>query len=239
MIPACAAAASSKRTRDNENPTARIPVDFRKSRRETVLSIAAALALAALCSARRRRALNGANDSNVRPAAAQIAVQCAPDLCWGWPLVLGKECRAGHDHPIDAVGTLSGLFFNEGLLHWMRLVRCAESFNCGDGAAGGRGERRRARPDGAAVDVHHAGTALTQPAAELPAGEAEGGAQHVEQPRVGRRRDVVGSAVDDDADRGLHVIESYTPRALVVDHGGGGGRWAMGDRRCPAPRRPA
>ena len=172
----------------------------RKSRRESVIASHRRLRCwSTRCSC--RRAFDRAHDPHVRSAAAEVAVQRRANLRARRLLVARDERRGRHDHPVDAVAALRGLLVDERLLDRMRLVGRAESFDRRDGSAGGGGERRRARANRVAVDVHHARAALSEPAAELGAGEAEVVAQDVEQRRVGRGGDVVRRAVDDQAGR--------------------------------------
>ena len=64
---------------------------------------------------------------------------------------------------------------------------------------------------GDAVDVHGAGAALGDAAAELGAGQAERVAQHPQQRRVGLDIDLVGSSVDGKRHHGrLSVVRRPT-----------------------------
>src|SRR5262245_44296612 len=202
-------AASRILTRDNEKPTARIPVDLRKSRRVTavipsmasdlLLLIRASLPGTALSDAQLGRALDGADDSHVRSAATEVGVERAPNLLPSWLLVARDEGGRRHDHPVRAVATLRGLRFDESLLHRMRLRSGAETFDRRDGSLCRSGERRRTGAYSASVDVDHTRAALPKSAAELRSGEAEVVAEDVEKRRIRRGGHVVRGAVDDDA----------------------------------------
>ena len=87
---------------------------------------------------------------------------------------LGEERRDRHDHPRLAVAALRDLMGDPRLLHGVQRAARGQSFDGGDGAAVSRRNRERARPNGAAVQVHRARPACRDPAAELGAGQAEG-----------------------------------------------------------------
>src|SRR5262249_44285448 len=76
------------------------------------------------------------------------------------------------------------------------LLWSPEAFDGRYRSAGGAADRRRARADGAAVDEHRAGAALTETAAELEPVLRELVAQHVEErlrgvPGVGGHRPAI------------------------------------------------
>ena len=75
-----------------------------------------------------RGALDRADDAGMRAAAAEIVGERLLDLGLARLLVLREEGRRLHDHAVDAVAALRGLFVDEGLLHRMRLLRRAEPF---------------------------------------------------------------------------------------------------------------
>ena len=66
------------------------------------------------------------DDSHVRAASTEVAVQRLNNLRFGRLWRLLQERRRCHDHPVDAVATLHGLRINEGRLHGMRLAGSAE-----------------------------------------------------------------------------------------------------------------
>ena len=47
------------------------------------------------------------------PASAQIVLQGMPHFCFRRMRLVHQKCFGGHDHPVEAVTALSGLFFNE------------------------------------------------------------------------------------------------------------------------------
>src|SRR5438105_5231673 len=105
--------APSARRAPKEKPTTRIPVCFRKSRRESSLIMtnlpALFVARAALRNAQCRGAFHGAHDPHVRSAAAQVAVERRANLRSRGTFVSHDERRSRHDHSVDAVAALRGL----------------------------------------------------------------------------------------------------------------------------------
>src|SRR5260370_20577432 len=83
----------------------------------------------------RRRALDRAQDTHVRSAAALEAGERLFDLSVGWFLVLIEERGRGHDPAADAVAALRNLLFYISLLDRMRLLGRAEAGQCDDLAA--------------------------------------------------------------------------------------------------------
>ena len=113
-------------------------------------------------------ALDRPDDAGVRAAAAEVVGERLFDLRFGRLLVLGEERGGFHDHAVDAVAALHGLLVDEGPLHRMWLLRCAEALQRHDPLPG---LDRRQRGDAGlrtalAVDVHRASAALREPAAE-------------------------------------------------------------------------
>src|SRR5262249_32826668 len=100
-----------------------------------------------------------------------------------------------HDPAVDAVAALRHLLLHVGLLDRMRLLGRAEAGKGDDLAAAHRRHRRHAGAHRLAVDVHGAGAALRQPAAEMRVVERELVAQRVEQRHVGIGVDRVDLAV--------------------------------------------
>src|SRR5918992_5007819 len=87
-------------------------------------------------------ALDRLDDAGMRPAAAEVSGERVLDLRLGRLLVLRKESRGFHDHAVDAVAALHGLFLDEGALHWMRLLWRAEAFQRDHFLFGGDGRQR-------------------------------------------------------------------------------------------------
>jgi hypothetical protein len=118
----------------------------------------------------------------------------------------GLEERSGlHDHAVDAVAALHRLLFDERLLQRVRLLGRAEPFEGHHFRPRSLRDREHARADRPAVDMHGAGAALREPAAEARPVLMEVLAQRVEQ----RHLRVVDPdralpAVEDEADRCRH-----------------------------------
>src|SRR5438309_4530869 len=107
-------------------------------------------------------------------AATEIVGERNPDL--GFARVLGLRQEGGrlHDHAVDAVAALCGLLVDEGLLHAMHLLALGQAFERDDLLfRADRAERDLARAHGLAVDMHRAGAALAETAAETRAVQAE------------------------------------------------------------------
>jgi hypothetical protein len=96
-----------------------------------------------------------------------------------------EERLRGHDHAVDAVAALHGLFVDERLLQRVGLVHAAEPFERGDRAALDGGDRQHARTHGRAVQMDRARAALRKAATELRSVQSQLVTQHVQQHRVG------------------------------------------------------
>src|SRR2546430_2653543 len=102
-------------------------------------------------SRRRCRALDRPDDAGMRPAAAEVVRQRAPDVALARLLVLGEEGGRLHDHAVDAVAALGGLLVDEGLLHAMQLLAAGEALERHDLLLPfDRGQRSLARAHGLA-----------------------------------------------------------------------------------------
>src|SRR5260221_1597757 len=130
-------------------------------------------------------ALDGAQDGEMRAAAAFEAGEPGTDLGIARMRIVGEERGRRHDPAIDAVAALRHLLVDPGLLELMRLLRRAEPGERRDLAAGRRRDPGDAGADGAAVEMHGAGAALREAAAEMRVGEAEIAAQGLEQRHLG------------------------------------------------------
>ena len=91
----------------------------------------------------------------------------------------------GQDPAADAIGALRDLLLEPGGLDRVRLLGRPEAGERGDLAAYERGHRRDAGAHRVTVDLHRAGAALTEAAAEARIVELELIAQGVEQRHVG------------------------------------------------------
>src|SRR5262245_46712964 len=147
----------------------------------------------------------------MRAAAAEIVAQRLQYLRLGGMRVDRKQRLGAHDHAVEAVAALRGLFLDEGLLHRIRPLARAETFQRHDVAPGAAFDRDHAGTRGDAVDQHGAGAAFAEPAAIFRSVEFEIVAQHVEQSGVWRGVDVVIPAVHGQAHR------AGAPLALCKD----------------------
>src|SRR5437868_131058 len=100
----------------------------------------------------------------MRAAAAEIVAQRRERLPLGWLWIDREQRLGGHDHAVEAVAALRGLLVDEGLLHDIRLIACAEAFERHDVASGAAADRNHARERSHAVDQDRAGAAFTQAA---------------------------------------------------------------------------
>src|SRR5262249_22090808 len=121
----------------------------------------------------------------MRAAAALEAGERVLDLVLGWLLLLIEEGGSRHDPAVDAVAALRHLFLDIGLLNRMRLLGRAKAGKRHDLAVADGGDRRHARADRLAIEMHRAGAALRKPAAEMWIVEPDVVAQRIEQRHVG------------------------------------------------------
>src|SRR6478672_1640038 len=165
--------------------TTSAPPALRSERRETEKCVALSiLVMIAPSTHHRRCALDRAQDAHVGAAAALEAGERVLDLRLGRLLVLIEERGRGHDPAIDAIAALRHLLLDIGLLDRVRLFRRAEARQGDDLAVPDRRHRGHAGAYGLAVDVHRAGAALRQTAAEMRVVERELVAQRIEQRHV-------------------------------------------------------
>src|ERR1019366_6207740 len=111
----------------------------------------------------------------------------------------------------DAIAALVHLLLDPGGLQRVRLFRRAEARERGDRPPGDRGHRRDTGAYRLSVDMHRAGAALAEPAAEARIVEAELVAQGVEQGHLGIvDLDRVRLAVD----REVELRHGHPPKRL-------------------------
>jgi peptide-methionine (S)-S-oxide reductase len=106
-----------------------------------------------------------------------------------------EQSYGGHNHAWRAVGALKSFFFDECLLHRMKVAVLREPFNGANLTASDGEGMHLAGACGAAVDEHRARTALSFAAAVLGPGESETVAQDAQQTLVCRRSDAMFGAV--------------------------------------------
>src|SRR5262249_31588569 len=166
-------------SRGTRTETTSAPLACRNSRREVGAFMISSSRHALL------RALDGAQDRNVGPAAALQAGERIAQIGIARFPVLFQHPGGGNDPAVDAVAALRHLLFDIGSLQGMGLLRRAEALDRRDALAARRRDRQHARAHRLAVQVHGAGAALREPAAEVRVAEAEIVAQRIEQRHLG------------------------------------------------------
>src|SRR5262249_49970989 len=154
---------------------------------------------------------NGAQDSQMCPAAAEVSVQRRADLGLARPRLLLQQCRRRHDHAADAVTALGGLLGEERLLEGMETLARAQALQRRHGLAD-RGHRRDARLHGAVAAVDGARAALGEATSEPGTIERELVAKDVQERRVSGGGYPMSPAVDRDLERIRHGPELYVSR---------------------------
>src|SRR6266571_2822539 len=153
-----------------------------------------------------RRAMDGGPDALIRAAAADVGHRRV-DVGVRRVRGLREQRGRGHDLARLAIAALRYVFRDPRLLHRMRAVP-GEALDGRHALAGGRGDRQHAGARRDALQVHGAGAALRDAAAELRAGEPERVAQHPEERGVGRDGDCLAFAVDGEGNRGHDDLSS-------------------------------
>lgn len=126
------------------------------------------------------RLADGIEDTRVRAAAADIALQRLNDLLIAGFGVCLQEADTAHDHSRSAVGALEGVEIQEGLLHGVKLTVFFEAFDGGD-RLHYFAEQNLAGTPRRPADQDRARAALPFTAAVFCAGEAEFVAQNGEK----------------------------------------------------------
>src|ERR1041385_5761572 len=148
--------------------------------------------------------------------------------------VLGEQRDGRHDLAGLAEPALRHAELDPGALHRM-IAGGRQSLDRRDRVAGSAAERRDARADGAAVEVHRAGTAQRLAAAELGAGEAEHVAQHPQQWHVFVGVDLAGDSVDRERDHRLTSSGQAAPVSIQAWTSAPSSAWLPGAGARPAP----
>ncbi|MGY4299276.1 hypothetical protein ACVWXN_007371 [Bradyrhizobium sp. i1.4.4] len=105
-----------------------------------------------------------------------------------------------------AIPALDHLEIEPGFLHLRACERIADMFDGGDGAVRNRADRQDTGAHGLAVDMHRAGTALRDAAAEFRARHSEDVAQHPQQRHFRRRVERFRFAVDGESCCHMHPL---------------------------------
>jgi hypothetical protein len=127
------------------------------------------------------RAFDRAQDPHMCAALAQVIGQFLADLLVARCGIAMQQRRRLHDHAVNAVTTLHGLFIDKGLLQRMQDVAFGQTFKRGDTGTYDGGDGHQARPQRLAIEQYRASTALTQAATELGAMKSKFIAQRIEK----------------------------------------------------------
>src|SRR5437764_8155421 len=232
--------------------TTSAPLVLRNARRDSLVGSEFRFVMAVSSRHLLGRALDGADDAQVRAAATKVLGERSADLLLG-RIACGLQERGGlHDHAVDAIAALHRLLVDERLLQRVRLRRRSETFERHEFLPRGGRHRHGAGTHGLAVEVHRARAALTQPAAEARSMHPEVIAQRIEQRHlriVGRdgRRLAVEIEVD------LHgpllvefcahcdragLVCKYVPSVSLGDYGAGGASASSSGSRLAAATQP-
>src|SRR5467141_3862357 len=109
--------------------------------------------------------VNGGADTLICPAAAHVAGHRLIDVVVSWLRSSGQQCRGRHDLARLTVAALHDVELEPGLLKSLSDRCFSNCFNRGDGLPTDGTNRRHARADRYAVDVHGAGAAQGDAAA--------------------------------------------------------------------------
>src|SRR6266545_6992973 len=179
------------------------------------------------------RRVDGLDDVLVAGAAAEVALEPAPDLGVGQPVaVRAQQLDAGHDHPRRTEAALQRVMLPERLLQGMQLAVRGEPFDRRDLAAVGLDGEHGARLHREPVEVDGAGAADRRVAADLRAREREVVAEEVDEQRPRLDLRLVPNAVDGDRN-GYHHVPPFrrAPPGTSADSGR-----RRSSRSCPRAR---
>src|ERR1700744_1012199 len=150
-----------------------------------------------------------AQDFDVRAASAKIMPQRFQHVRFGRLRFTNEQRLGAHDHAVETVAALRGLFRDERLLHRIGMVAGAKTFERHHLASDAAFDRNDAGACRDAADQYGAGAALAEAATIFRSVQFEIVAQHVKQGSIGSRFDVAAVAVDGQADRGLrHMAQA-------------------------------
>src|SRR5689334_14801310 len=143
-------------------------------------------------------------------ASAQIVAERLGDLGLARARRAFEQRLCGHDHTVEAVTALRGLFGDEGILHRVGMLARAEALESDDVAADAALDRYHAGACGHIIDQHRTGPAFAQAATVFRSIQSEIVAQHVEQRGIGSGADLVTPAVDGQSYRRLRHLPPRT-----------------------------
>ena len=142
------------------------------------------------------RLLRRLDDLHVAGAAAKVARQRVADRLASGTRLAREKLGERDDEPRRAEAALDGARVDQGALHHREIVVAGEAFDRRDRPLADVGGERQAGTGELSVEQHGAGAADAVIAAALGAGQAERGAQHLEQRRRRRGEHVAQLAVN-------------------------------------------
>src|SRR5919109_1522491 len=197
----CAIPGSFRSSRYLAAPVIRRGSSTRLMRAPITLVVVASSTWVVMTSPHRRRA-DGLDDVLVAGAAAEVALEPAPDLRVGEPVaVRAEQLDAGHDHARRAEPALKRVALPERLLEWMQFAVGRQALDRGYVAAVGLDREHGARLHRVSIEMDRAGAAHRRVAADLRAREVELVADEVDEQRPRLDLRLVADAVDRERDR--------------------------------------
>src|SRR5919109_78452 len=197
----CAIPGSFRSSRYLAAPVIRRGSSTRLMRAPITLVVVASSTWVVMTSPHRRRA-DGLDDVLVAGAAAEVALEPAPDLRVGEPVaVRAEQLDAGHDHARRAEPALKRVALPERLLEWMQFAVVRQALDRGYVAAVGLDREHGARLHRVSIEMDRAGAAHRRVAADLRAREVELVADEVDEQRPRLDLRLVANAVDRERDR--------------------------------------
>ena len=142
--------------------------------------------------------MHGRYDARISSAAAEIALERAPDIGFTGVRSLLQQAYAGEDHAGRAVAALHGVGLDEGLLQGMEAAVLRQTFDGGYLFSFDLGDARYAGAHGRAIDEDGASAAMAFATAVFGAGEPEFVAEDPEQEAVRVELDPVMLLIDDE-----------------------------------------
>src|ERR1041384_918855 len=162
---------------------------------------------------RRGGMLDRLDDVHVARATADVAADGPPDLVLGGIRVALEQRVRDEHHARRAEPTLQAVLLVEARLDGRQASPACEAFDGGDGAPARLHCQLGAGLDRLAVDEHRAGAAARGVAPDVRAGEAQVGAQEVDQQHA--RLDVTRALGTVDGERDFHLRPSFALATAV------------------------
>jgi len=124
---------------------------------------------------------DGTDETGMGAAAAKYALQGFSYLCICGVFVFFQQFFGTHDHTIEAIATLGGLFFDTSLLNGVQVVNTADTFEGGDLMTCSGGTGHHAGRLGSTIQQDHATSAKGHATSVFRAIEAEVVPEGIEQ----------------------------------------------------------